>query len=55
MGLKSVIKKVVWRIDDMYHDITLTPKKEWEIAKLKRELEAERAKNKFPHINRTQP
>ena len=55
MGLKSVVKKVIWRIDDIYHDITLTHKKEWEIARLKRELEAERAKNKFPHINRIQP
>ena len=55
MVLKSVVKKVIWRIDDIYYDITLTLKKEWEIARLKRELEAERAKNKFPCINRTQP
>lgn len=51
MGLRTVLKKACNHINDMYHDYTLTPKKDWEIKKLREQLEKEKAKNRFPHIS----
>lgn len=51
MGLKATFKKACNHINDIYHDYTLTPKKDWEIKKLRDQLEKEKAKNRFPHIS----
>lgn len=51
MGLRTVLKKACDHVNDIYHDYTLTPKKDWEIQKLKRQLEEEKAKNRFPHVS----
>lgn len=51
MGLKAAFKKACNHINDMYHDYTLTPKKDWEIKKLREQLEKEKAKNRFPHVS----
>lgn len=51
MGLKAAFKKAYNHVNDIYHDYTLTPKKDWEIQKLKRQLEEEKAKNRFPHVS----
>ena len=51
MGLKAAFKKACNHINDIYHDYTLTPKKDWEIEKLRRQLEEEKAKNRFPHVS----
>jgi hypothetical protein len=51
MGLKATFKKACNHINDMYHDYTLTPKKDWEIKKLREQLEKEKAKNRFPHVS----
>lgn len=51
MGLRTVLKKAYNHVNDMYHDYTLTPKKDWEIQKLRRQLEEEKAKNRFPHVS----
>ena len=51
MGLRTVLKKACNHINDIYHDYTLTPKKDWEIKKLREQLEKEKAKNRFPHIS----
>lgn len=51
MGLKATFKKACNHINDIYHDYTLTPKKDWEIQKLRRQLEEEKSKNRFPHVS----
>ena len=51
MGLRTVLKKACDHVNDMYHDYTLTLKKDWEIKKLREQLEKEKAKNRFPHIS----
>ena len=51
MGLKATFKKACNHINDIYHDYTLTPKKDWEIKKLREQLEKEKAKNRFPHVS----
>lgn len=51
MGFKTVLKKAYDHINDMYHDYTLTPKKDWKIKQLEKELEAEKAKNRFPNVS----
>lgn len=51
MGLKATFKKACNHINDIYHDYTLTPKKDWEIKKLRDQLEKEKAKNRFPHVS----
>lgn len=51
MGLRTVLKKACNYINDIYHDYTLTPKKDWEIKKLREQLEKEKAKNRFPHVS----
>lgn len=51
MGLKAAFKKACNHVNDIYHDYTLTPKKDWEIEKLRRQLEEEKAKNRFPHVS----
>lgn len=51
MGLRTVLKKACNHINDIYHDYTLTPKKDWEIKKLREQLEKEKAKNRFPHVS----
>lgn len=51
MGLRTVLKKAYDHVNDMYHDYTLTPKKDWEIQKLRKQLEEEKAKNRFPYIS----
>ena len=51
MGLKAAFKKACNHVNDIYHDYTLTPKKDWGIQKLKRQLEEEKAKNRFPHVS----
>lgn len=51
MGLKAAFKKACNHVNDMYHDYTLTPKKDWEIKKLREQLEKEKAKNRFPHVS----
>lgn len=51
MGFKATFKKVCNHVNDMYHDYTLTPKKDWEIKKLREQLEKEKAKNRFPHVS----
>ena len=51
MGLKAAFKKACNYVNDIYHDYTLTPKKDWEIEKLRRQLEKEKAKNRFPHVS----
>lgn len=51
MGLRTVLKKACNHVNDIYHDYTLTPKKDWEIQKLRRQLEEEKAKNRFPHVS----
>lgn len=51
MGLRTVLKKACNHINDIYHDYTLTPKKDWEIKKLRDQLEKEKAKNRFPHVS----
>ena len=51
MGLKAAFKKVCNHVNDIYHDYTLTPKKDWEIKKLREQLEKEKAKNRFPHVS----
>ena len=51
MGLKEAFKKACNHVNDIYHDYTLTPKKEWEIKRLQKELEEEKAKNRFPHVS----
>ena len=50
MGFKTVLKKAYDHVNNMYHDYTLTPKK-IEIKQLEKELEAEKAKNRFPHVS----
>ena len=50
MGLKATFKKACNHINDIYHDYTLTPKKDWEIQKLRRQLEEEKSKNRFLHV-----
>lgn len=51
MGLKAAFKKACDHVNDMYHDYTLTPKKDWKIQKLRKQLEEEKAKNRFPHVS----
>ena len=51
MGLKAVFEKACNHVNDIYHDYTLTPKKDWEIKKLREQLEKEKAKNRFPHVS----
>lgn len=51
MGLKAAFKKACNHVNDIYHDYTLTPKKDWEIEKLRKQLEEEKAKNRFPHVS----
>ena len=51
MGLKATFKKACNHINDIYHDYTLTPKKDWEIKKLREQLKKEKAKNRFPHVS----
>lgn len=51
MGLKAVFKKACNHVNNIYHDYTLTPKKDWEIQKLRKQLEEEKAKNRFPHVS----
>nr|DAW13126.1 MAG TPA: actin cytoskeleton-regulatory complex protein [Bacteriophage sp.] len=51
MGFKAVFKKACNHVNDIYHDYTLTPKKDWEIQKLRKQLEEEKAKNRFPHVS----
>ena len=51
MGLRTVLKKACDHVNDMYHDYTLTPKKDLEIKKLREQLEKEKAKNRFPHVS----
>lgn len=51
MGLRTVLKKACNHVNDIYHDYTLTPKKDWKIEKLRRQLEEEKAKNRFPHLS----
>lgn len=51
MGLKATFKKACNHINDIYHDYTLTPRKDWEIKKLREQLEKEKAKNRFPHVS----
>lgn len=51
MGLKAAFKKACSHVNDIYHDYTLTPKKDWEIKKLREQLEKEKAKNRFPHVS----